>query len=100
MTVISPSDFNPRFNLSRRAALVLLAVFLGLLSFTAVRSLNADCANEYLTGDDGITRLMSDDEQFLVTGRVWLRLGEIRVLLPEGVQPILAKLGLMPTECR
>ena len=79
---------------------MLLALFLGMLSFAAVRSLTVDCANEYLVADNGVTRLTSDDGQLLVTGRVWLRLGEISVLLPEGVQPILAKLGLMPAECR
>jgi hypothetical protein len=79
---------------------MLLALSLGLLSFAAVRSFTADCTNEYQVADDGITRLTSDHGRLLVTGRVWLRLGETRVLLPKGVQPILAKLGLMPTECR
>ncbi len=79
---------------------ILLALLLGLMSFAAVRSLTADCANEYLVADDGITRLTTDDGRILVTGRVWLRLGEMRVLLPQGVQPIFTELGLMPSECR
>lgn len=100
MAVVTIPDFTPRQIPSGRFAFLLVVLLLGLLSFAAVKSLTADCANQYLVADDGVTRLTSDEGKFLVTGPVWLRVGGAAILLPEGLQPVLAKLGLMPTECR
>jgi hypothetical protein len=102
MTAVTPSDLKPHIALPKRASvvLVLLLLFLGLMSFAMVKALDADCANEYLVADDGLTRLTTDDGKFLVTGRVWLRIGDVRLPLPERVHSILSKSGLMPAECK
>jgi hypothetical protein len=69
------------------------------MSLAAVKEIKADCVNEYLLADNG-ARLRADDGRLLTTGRHWLLAGDHRIVLPEGTQPILAKLGLLPTECR
>jgi hypothetical protein len=100
MTVVTPADLRPRVVLPRRwIALFLLLLLLGF-ALAAVRGLKADCSNEYLVSDDGVARLTTDDGKFRTTGRIWLDLAGVKILLPEGTQPILSEFGLMPAECR
>jgi hypothetical protein len=80
MTAISPTDLQPTVVRPQRLiASVLLLLLLGFMSFAAVRELKADRSNEYLVAD---------------------HLAGMKFLLPEGVQPILSGLGLMPSECK
>lgn len=101
MVAVTPDDLRV-FAVRRRwlASSLLLLLLLGIISFAPVREATADCPNEYLVADDGVTRLTTDDGKFLTTGRIWLDLAGIRFLLPDGVRPILLKLGLMPAQCR
>jgi hypothetical protein len=82
MAVADPpagAPFNPR------RAWVIFMLFLGLLSLAAVREAKVECQAEYLTADDGVTRLTADDGvTLLTTGRQQCRVevGDLRVQLP------------------
>jgi hypothetical protein len=101
MVAVTPDDLRPSAVRHRRLiSSLLLLLLLGFISLAAVREATADCSNEYLVADGGVTHLTTDDGKYLTTGRIWLDLAGMKLLLPEGVQPILSELGLMPVECR
>jgi hypothetical protein len=78
------------FDHRRSWVVLMLALFLGLLSLAAVvAAREVECQEEYITADDGVTRLTGDGVK-LSTGRqqCQLALGNLRVALPPWVRAI------------
>jgi hypothetical protein len=70
---------------------LLLALFLGLLSFAAVSQMQVKCEPVVLTADDGVTVLTADDGVTILTGdeqQCHLVTGEYRVPLPSWLSPL------------
>jgi hypothetical protein len=71
---------------------LLLALLLGLLSFTAVAQMRVKCEPVYLMDDDGVTVLTADDGVTVLTAdgerQCHLVAGAFRVPLPSWLSPL------------
>jgi hypothetical protein len=87
MAVVAFPPLPRRQRLAGRA--LLLALFLGLLSFAAVSQMTVKCEPVYLTADDGVT-ILTGDGKLLTTGERQCHLvaGKFRVPLLSWLSPL------------